>query len=215
MVKEGRIEELAHIFRQTQPFIEFVLSEILSGFDLHNPKAKESAMNEATAYLKTLSSLLQESYKPYLASRLGVSPSLVRIGGQRENSQPSMLQRNTHKDMWELSLVKTIMEYPDTREMILDILDPSLLNFHADEFHLALQNRFDDPNLMAISIDQSIKALQGEEEIKAELNGFLKRYFERELKKLSMKRDITFEEKAFLIRQYRGKIASLAREINV
>jgi len=215
MVKEGRIEELAHIFRQTQPFIEFVLSEILSLYDLNNPKAKESAMNEATAYLKTLSSILQESYKPYLASRLGVSPSLVRIAGARESSQPTLMQKNTHKDMWELSLVKTIMEYPERRAMILDILDPQLLKFHFHEFSLALQNNYDDPSLMAISIDQSIKALESEEEIKAELNSFLKRHFERELKQLSMKRDISFEEKAFLIRQLRGKIASLAKEINV
>ena len=63
MVKEGRVEELATMFRETKPFIEFVLDETIALYNLTDPKAKESAMNEGTAYLKSLSPLLQESYK--------------------------------------------------------------------------------------------------------------------------------------------------------
>jgi len=60
MVKNGAVEELASMFRNTKPFIEFVLDEVLSLYDLRDPKAKEVCMNEGLAYLKTLSPLLQE-----------------------------------------------------------------------------------------------------------------------------------------------------------
>jgi DNA primase len=139
----------------------------------------------------------------------------VRISSGRESTQPTMMQKNTHKDMWELSLVKTVMEHPDTREMILDLIDPSLLKFHFDEFQLALQNHYDNPTLMAISVDTTIQSFKTQEEIKEELNAFLKRNYERALKQLSMQRDMPFEKKTFLIRQYRDKIASLAKGKNV
>ena len=212
MVKDGRVEELATMFRDTKPFIEFVLDETISLYNLTNPKEKESAMNEATAYLKTLSAILQEEYKTYLASRLGVSPSFVRITNQNhQNQNAPLMQKNTHKDMWELCLVKTVLEYPQFINQILDVLDPSLLQFHSFEFSLALQGKTDDPNLMAILVDESVVALKDEESLKNELITFLSKYYERELKKVNLQTNIGFEEKAFYIRKFRGKIATLKR----
>ena len=46
------VEELAIMFREAKPFIEFVLEEILSLYDLRNPKAKEDCMQEGIGYLK-------------------------------------------------------------------------------------------------------------------------------------------------------------------
>jgi len=211
MVKSGALEELSNMFRKTQPFIEFVLDEILSLYDLRDPKAKEAAMNEATAYLKTLSNLLQEEYKSYLASRLGLSPSFIRITNQanKQNQNTTPLQKNSYKDMWELTLVKTVLEYPNLIDQILDVLDPSLLQFHAHEFSLALQGDSQAPEVMQILVDDTIKALKNEEDLKAELITFLMKYYERELKKVNMQSNISFEEKAFYIRKFRGNIMKL------
>jgi len=44
-----------------------------------------------------------------------------------------------------------------------------------------------------------------------ELITFLSRYYERELKKINLQANIPFEEKAFYIRKFRGKIATLKR----
>ena len=211
MVKDGRVEELSNMFREPKAFIEFVLDETISNYNLADPKAKESAMNEGSAYLKTLTALLQESYKPYLASRLGVSPSFVRISNQNQNQDTQFIQRNTHKDMWELTLVKTVLEYPNFIDQILDVIDPSILQFHSMEFSLALQGKRDDPNLMAILVDDTIISLKDEESLKNELITFLSKYYERELKKINLQPNIPFEEKAFYIRKFRGKIASLKR----
>jgi len=216
MVKEGRVEELGNMFREPKPFIEFVLDEILSLYNLQDPKAKEACMQEGIAYLKTLSPILQEEYKTYLASRLGglgVSPSLLRLNNQ---TQPNMqnaplMQKNMHRDMWELSLIKTILEKPEFIDHILDVIEPSLLQFHSREFSAALALKLDDPALMAIMIDESVVSLKDEESLNAELCTFLTKYYERELKKVNITSNISFEEKAFYIRKFRGKIAKLKR----
>jgi DNA primase len=215
MVKEGRVEELANMFRKPKVFIEFVLDEILSLFDLSNPKEKESCMQEGISYLKTLSPILQEEYKTYLASRLGglgVSPSLVRLtSNANTNQNKTLVEKNIHKDMWELSLIKTVLEKPYLINQILDVLDPSILQFHSREFSLALSENRDAPELMAISVDESVQVLENEDALNAELITFLTRYYERELKKINVSQNITFEEKAFYIRKFRGKITKLKR----
>ena len=91
------------------------------------------------------------------------------------------------------------------------MLDPSLLQFHSHEFSLALQGNREAPQLMAIQVDENIKVLQDEESLKAELIAFLSKHYERELKKVNMQSNISFEQKAFYIRKFRGKIAKLKR----
>ncbi|QOY54696.1 DNA primase [Candidatus Sulfurimonas marisnigri] len=212
MVKNGAVEELATMFRTPKPFIEFVLQEIISGYNLRDPKAKEACMQDGIGYLKTLSPMLQEEYKSYLASRLGVSPSFVRLTNQTNtNKNTNVIQTNSHRDMWELSLIKTVLEKPELINQILDVLDPSLLQFHSFELALALSGKFDEPNLMAILVDDKIKSLKDEEALKAELIAFLTKHYERELKKVNMQSAVSFEEKAFYIRKFRGKIATLKK----
>ncbi len=219
MVKDGRVEELANMFREPKPFIEFVLDGILSLFDLRNPKEKESCMGEGVSYLKTLSPLLQEEYKTYLASRLGgmgVSPSLVKLNSNNQQlNNARLMQKNSHKDFWELALIKTVIEKPELINQILDVLDPSLLQFHSREFSLALAGKIDAPELMSIIVDESIVVLQDEEALNAELVTFLSRYYERELRKVNIAQNISFEEKAFYIRKFRGKIAQLKQGVLV
>lgn len=218
MVKEGRINELSNIFHAPKPFIEFVLDELLSLYDLKDPKAKESCMAEGVAYLKTLSPILQEEYKTYLASRLGglgVSPSLVKITNQANTQQKELVQKNTHKDMWELSLIKTIIEKPEFIDSVLDVIEPSMLQFHSREFSMALEGNTEASELMAIMVDEMIKPLNSAADLNSELIIFLTRYYERELKKINTTANISFEQKAFYIRKYRGKIAQLKRGVLV
>jgi DNA primase len=215
MVNNGAVEELATMFRDAKPFIEFVLQEILSLYDLRDPKAKEECMQDAIGYLKTLSPLLQEEYKTFLASRLGglgVSPSLVKMGGQAQpDRNVPLMQKNTHKDPWELTLIKTVLEHPELVNQILDAIDPSLLQFHSREFSLALQGKIQEPSLMAISIDEQIKSLEDEEALKAELIFFLRKHYEREFKQVRFSSTIPDNQKSFYIRKYKGKIDKLKK----
>lgn len=210
MVKANDVERLSDLLRSSQPFIEFVLDQINTAYDLRDPKAKEQAFHEGLGFLKTLSPLLQEEYKPYLASSLGISPGLVRL--TRSNVQPDTNRPTpTYHDAWEMSLIKTVLEYPREVDQILDFIDPSLLLYHAQEFELALQGKVDDPRLMAIVIDDRIKAFTGDDAIRLELIPFLTQHYNRELKKVNSQSALSFEKKAFLIRTYRDKIARLRR----
>ncbi len=215
MVKNGAVEELANMFRNTKPFIEFVLDEVLSLYDLKDPKAKESCMQDGLSYLKTLSPLLQEEYKTYLASRLGglgVSPSLLRITNNTDvNKNAILIQKNTHKDSFELSLIRTMIEKPHFISQILDVLDPSILTFHSHELSLVIGGKIDYPEIMAIIVDESIPILEDEDALKVELVTFLMKYYTREYKKVQLRVDISFEKKSFYIREFRGKIAKLKR----
>jgi len=212
MVKEGKIEDLEKLFRAPKPFIEFVLDQIATAYDLRDPKAKEACLHEMIGYLKTLSPLLQEEYKPYVASRLGISPSLVRLGGNiATHQQQHSVMQNAHRDLWELTLIKTILEHPEFTEMVLDVLDPSRLQFHAFEFELALRGEREHPRILDILLDDEIKALESIDALKAELITYLVRHYERELKKINFDKSMNFEKKAYLIRKFRDKITRLKR----
>ncbi|MFT7860761.1 MAG: DNA primase [Sulfurimonas sp.] len=218
MVKEGRTKELSEIFHHPKPFIEFVLDELLSLYDLKDPKQKESCMAEGVAYLKTLSPILQEEYRTYLASRLGglgISPSLVKVNQQTNNAPKELVQKNSHKDMWELSLIKTSLEKPEFIDTILDVIEPAMLQFHSREFSVALEGNSDAPELMAILVDESVKVWKTIDELQSELIYFLRKYYEKEYKKINMSTNISFEQKAFYIRKYRDKITKLKRGILV
>ena len=211
MVKNGQIEELNNLFRHPKSFIEFVIDRIIAGYNIKDPKAKEEALEESIGYLKTLSPLLQEEYKVYLASSLGVNPSFVRVVSHNLVHTNKKELRVPHKDMWELSLVKTVLEHPELIDQILDAIDPSILQFHQRELSLAIAGQTDAPEMMAIAVDEGITSHANYEDLKAELITFLTKYYNQEYKKIQSRSDIGFEQKAFLIRSIRGKISKLQR----
>ena len=173
--------------------------------------ALEKALSDLVGYLKTLSPLLQEEYKPFVASRLSISPSLIKLNSN-QNIQLSQNQPQTRKkDMWELTIIKTILENPSLSDMILDVLDPSLLVFHRFEFDLAINGQKEHPLIMDILLDDSIKPLNDYESLKNELIAYLIKHYERELKKLNFQKNIPFEQKTFLIRKFRDKISRLKK----
>ena len=191
-------------------FIEFVLEEILRTFDLRNLKAKEQALHESIGYLKTLSPLLQEEYKNFLAIRLAISPSLIRLTQQHENQNRAPLMTNAY-DVWELSLIKSMMDNPALGNQILDYISADMLHFHPYEFDLVVQQKFDDPQLMAIALNEDIKSYTDEQSLHRELLTFLTQHYNRKLKKVLTQQHDSFEKKSFLIREIRGKIATLRR----
>ena len=209
MVKNGKLEELKNMIRHPKPFIEFVLDQSVYAYDMNNPKAKEEALHSGISYLKTLSPLLQEEYRPYLAALLNVNKAVVRLQKAPQNQQmPQFSNTLTREDIWELSLIKTIIEKPEIIENILDYLDPSLLQFHAQEFSLVLSGQAEHPLLMKIALTNDIKTF-GEEDLKNELLHFLRKHYTSELKKVKMQQNIPFEKKTFLIRQFTEKVNKL------
>ena len=211
MVKNGQLEELNRLLRHPKPLIEFVLEQSVHAFDMNNPKSKEEALHSGIAYLKTLSPLLQEEYRPYLAALLNVNKAVVRLQKAPANQQiPSLSPILAREDVWELSLIKTMVETPAVIENILDYLDASQLQYHAQEFTLALQAQTEHPMLIKLSLNDSIKTFS-EEDLKNEMLFFLRNYYTLELRKIRNFNDIPFDKKAFLIRQFTEKVNRLKR----
>ncbi|MDD5212483.1 MAG: DNA primase, partial [Sulfuricurvum sp.] len=211
MIKEGLIEELNALLHRPITFIEFVISEMCAAYDLRDPRVKENALNECLGYIKTLSPLMQEEYRPFIASQLGISPSLIRLANTSSTKTALQSPQLSHHDMWELSLIKTILERPQITDGLLDFLDASLLQYHGNEFTAAIANAADDPQLMAIMMDDRIHSFAGDEGLRAELMTFLSAHYTRELKKLASENSLSFDQKSYAIRQMREKIARLKR----
>ncbi len=210
MVHTGQIDTLKAMFGSPKPFIEFVLEEILRAYDLRNPKAKEQALHESIGYLKTLSPLLQEEYKSFLAARMAISPSLIRLT-QQQNMPDRAPQMSNAYDVWELSLIKSMMENPALGDQILDYISADMLQFHPFEFDLVVQRQFDHPQLMAIALNEAIQGYADEAALHRELITFLTQHYNRKLKKVLTQQHESFEKKSFLIREIRGKIAMLKK----
>jgi DNA primase len=208
MVKNGHIEQLNALFRHPIAFIEFVLTEMINTYNLNDPKAKEGALHETIAYLKTLSPLMQEEYRGFIASKLGISPSLVKISHSPATKHEPI--NFSHHDIWELSLVKTILERPTIIDSLLDFIEPQLLQYHGSELFCAI-NGEDDPRLRAIVMDDRIRIFEGDDAIRLELITFLTHHYNRELKKIASENTISFDEKSYKIRQMRDKIGKLKR----
>jgi DNA primase len=205
MVKEGKIEELNQLFSQPKPFIEFVLEQIVAKYDIKKPKEKQKALYEAVEFLKTLSSIFQDEYKEYLAALLEILPSKIPLKRKKEE----FYQEIEVKDTKELSLIKTVIIYPETIDEILDIIDPSYFIYHRYEFQKAIEMDLEDSKVREIYLDDEIIPFD-KEHLKDELISFLIKYYEKKLKKI-IKEPMDTKEKYFLIRKYKENILKLKK----
>ena len=85
MVQKGENERLNRLFNNPQPFIEFAIEKIVKKFDLHNPLEKQKALEEGSAYLKTLPSSVASSYAGILSGTLNINQNLVKVQTHKSN----------------------------------------------------------------------------------------------------------------------------------
>jgi len=208
MVQQGRIDELERLFSHPKPFIEFVLEATVRSFDLSNPKEKERALYAGVEFLRTLSPILQEEYRDYLAALLGILPSKVPLSRSRSEQTPQAESLEV-KDTKELALIKTILLHPHLIDEVLDIIDIGHITYHRGEFQAAIEGKSDDPRLREILLDEDIIPFEPER-LRDELLLFLIKYYQRRLKEVT-KSSMPFEQKSFLIRKYRDNIQKLRR----
>ena len=209
MVKEHKIEALNKLFKAPKPLIEFCIEEIVLHHNLSDPLQKEQALKEVNAYLQTLSPLLQEEYKGYIAAILGVSERLVSAGHERfvEREQQQSGQRRK-EDIAELSMIKTILSNPSVLDRVFDIVGAEVFHIHSYEFSLVVQEQFEHPDLLGISIRDDIKELD-EESLKKQLRLFLIKHYNEALRIVSRNRSIPAEKKNFLLRKIKENLQKL------
>jgi DNA primase len=209
MVKNNQINELENLFRHPKPVVNYTLEEIIKNFNLHNPKEKENALHEALKYLRTLSPLLQEEYKPLLSVLLNINSGLIKIT-KSKNTPIHKISFST-KNYGELSLIKSFLEHPQLIQDYSSYLKGSM--FIYQELYLDVVHRnINKPTVQALMIDEDIIAFSLDN-FKQEILTFLIYDTNKKIKMIQGSEKMSFEEKTFKIRKYRNKLLNLKRGI--
>jgi DNA primase len=97
------------------------------------------------------------------ATVLGLSPTYF---GSKTNVAKAK-ERFTQKrdDVAQLSIIKTLLESPHLIDTVLDVIDMSMLQGYETLVTSLLEGKTDHPDLIGLSLDESVSALS-----EAELN---------------------------------------------
>ena len=206
MVQNGMSMELEHLFRSPQPFIEFAIERIIKKYPLHDPLAKQNALEEAMSYLKTLPHALQESYVGLVSSTLNINQNLIKV----QTHKPKKLDKKerSFEDMLELTIIKTILSEPSLIDTVLDTIDIAMFKTHSEEFALLLRNELEHPKLRRIVLWDDIK-VYNESELIASMIGFLHSYYFEAFQTIKSSKHLSYEKKQFLIRKIQEKLHKL------
>jgi DNA primase len=204
MVELGKTGELKQLFMHPKKLIEFVIETIISGFDMRSPEAKQHAFNEVKAYLKTLPSLLSESYQSYAASLLGTNERLFAIKSHANREAVSQMQMGEY-DLAELTLLKTLLVGDIDREKALTLLEESMFSSHYPLFMMIKSGDITNPALAQIELGDTI-AVMSREEMAQKICFLQVIYWNREQKRVQNSQEMNFKEKSFLLRKIQHKI---------
>lgn len=208
MVQNKQIDKLHKLFRTPEPFIEFCIEKIVKKYDTKNALQKQKALEEGSAYLKTLPSTMASSYAGVLSGELNISENLVRIQTTHKPRQQDN-RNNKFKDLLELTIIKTLLSKPSLVDTLLDTIDVSMFKTHQEELLLLLHNDFENSNLRGILLNEDIK-IYDEEEMRQSMLTFLIKYYEN--KRNEVKRlNIDYENKSFKMKKIQDKIFQLRK----
>jgi len=205
MVQSGQRDKLNRLFHNPQPFIEFAIEKIVKKYNLHNPIEKQKALEEGSAYLKTLPSSIANSYAGVLSGVLNINQNLVKV--QTHQSNRLRGEKRVFEDTLELTIIKTLLTKPNFIDTLLDTIDTNMFKTHNMELSLLLQNKKEHPNLQRILLRDDIQ-VYNEEEMTGSMIRFLYAFYNEELKKVKNS-NMDYKNKSFTMRKIQDKIMKL------
>ncbi|MFA5502208.1 MAG: DNA primase [Sulfurovaceae bacterium] len=204
LIAKGETELAAKLLREHKPLIEFVIEKIIGQYDLSNPKEKESAFGAVRSYLAGLSDILQESYIPFAASALQVSIALFGKGKKAQKFMPTV-SKQTKYDIEQLSLLKTLLEYPRMIDDVLNIVHPAMFGVYEEYFQAIILGDSEHRLVRQLSLNEHAKVMS-EADLQKALRNFLIKYYEDKLKSITADTTISFGRKALFIRAIKTEI---------
>ncbi|AXH10326.1 DNA primase [Malaciobacter halophilus] len=207
MVKDGQIEKLNTIFTSPSSFISFAIDYIIQKYEINDPMQKQKALKEANDYLKSLSMLYQDEYKRYIAQKLNIRENLVKV--TNDNSRVKFNNDATKIDIAELCIIKAILEKPSRLDLVLDLVDASMFEYHNLEFETLLED-INNPSLNAIILNERLENYD-DERLERELLILLIKFYSKYLNKILYQKDIEFRKKANIIRKLKDNISQLKK----
>jgi DNA primase len=204
MVNDGKIEELNKTFANPTSFISFTIDFIISKYDINNPSQKQKALIEANDYLKSLGIIYQDEYKRYIAQRLNVRESLVKVSTDNIRSRDVNLIKI---DIAELCIIKSILEKPKRLDTVLDIIDTSMFEFHKNEFELLISD-IKHQSFNGILLNDKLEVYD-DERLNSELLVLLLKFYTNKLRNVRYNQNLEFKEKANILRKIKDNIYQL------
>ena len=219
MVVAGKIEYLRQIFESGTEIGEFYIRHLASGFDLSRPVQKQKALEAIQAFTASLKPVVANSYVPLVAKILNITEGSFWLtrGANTQAAQERMqayemqnLGKNQRgrKDILEIRFLKTMIENPNFKKIVLENLKTEYFVRHRDIYEAVAQGASaDDPAVRELMFE-NYDAFKDEDEILKNIVILKVRFYENLHKEYSAKQ-IPLEEK----KQILSKIKKIIEEL--
>ena len=219
MVVAGKIEYLRQIFESGMEIGEFYIRHLASGFDLSRPVQKQKALEAIQAFTASLKPIVANSYAPLVAKILNITEGSFWLtrGANTQAAQERMqayemqnLGKNQRgrKDILEIRFLKTMIENPNFKKIVLENLKTEYFVRHRDIYEAVAQGASaDDPAVRELMFE-NYDAFKDEDEILKNIVILKVRFYENLHKEYSAKQ-IPLEEK----KQILSKIKKIIEEL--
>ena len=219
MVVAGKIEYLRQIFESGTEIGEFYIRHLASGFDLSRPVQKQKALEAIQAFTASLKPVVANSYVPLVAKILNITEGSFWLtrGANTQAAQERMqayemqnLGKNQRgrKDILEIRFLKTMIENPNFKKIVLENLKTEYFVRHRDIYEAVTQGaNADDPAVRELMFE-NYDAFKDEDEILKNIVILKVRFYENLHKEYSAKQ-IPLEEK----KQILSKIKKIIEEL--
>ena len=221
MVVAGKIEYLRQIFESGTEIGEFYIRHLASGFDLSRPVQKQKALEAIQAFTASLKPIVANSYAPLVAKILNIAEGSFWLtrGANTQAAQERMqayemqnFGKNQHgrKDILEIRFLKTMLENPNLKKIVLENLKTEYFVRHRDIFEAVAQGvGTDDPAVRELMFE-NYDAFKDEDEILKNIVILKVGFYENLHKEYSMKQ-IPLEEKKQILTKIKKIIEALKK----
>lgn len=221
MVVAGKIEYLRQIFESGTEIGEFYIRHLASGFDLSRPVQKQKALEAIQAFTASLKPIVANSYAPLVAKILKIAEGSFWLtrGANTQAAQERMqayemqnFGKNQHgrKDILEIRFLKTMLENPNLKKIVLENLKTEYFVRHRDIFEAVAQGvGTDDPAVRELMFE-NYDAFKDEDEILKNIVILKVGFYENLHKEYSMKQ-ISLEEKKQILTKIKKIIEALKK----
>lgn len=196
MIKEGKTKELAHVFRKSKPFMEFLFESIVKKYDMSSQNDKERAANEAKEILSASNKIFLEENRRLAAALLNVPIATFKIKKDGDKERISI----TKYDPAEASAIKSMLQNHALLDMAANRIGSEMFEAHRDLYELLATGDFGSARLLEIEQNEQIKPMSTEE-----LHSFLVAksliFYDKILAKIKISRDVEVGEKSFFIQK--------------
>lgn len=221
MVVAGKIEYLRQIFESGTEIGEFYIRHLASGFDLSRPVQKQKALEAIQAFTASLKPVVANSYAPLVAKILKIAEGSFRLtrGANTQAAQERMQayemqnfgkNQRGRKDILEIRFLKTMLENPNLKKIVLKNLKTEYFVRHRDIFEAVAQGvGTDDPAVRELMFE-NYDAFKDEDEILKNIVILKVGFYENLHKEYSMKQ-ISLEEKKQILAKIKKIIEALKK----